>query len=597
MHHNLNHMHNNVTTAGKKKRAVTLLAGNQRQEASDLLEQVCQADPRDVEAWASLVQIYAQLGKASEVERCCHAIITILPNSEDAYYNLGCSLLLQSRLEEAATAFQKVLQLKPGHALANFNLGRVFHFLNRFDQALTHYKQTLRILPDFAEAHSAIGTLFGYQGQLDEAASHYRRAIRLKPKLIEAVIGLGVALTGLGNYDEAQEYAEQALRINPNNVDAIALAASIADYTGNAESAYALLAPVINASVNHVNIALTFANVSKAVGRQNEAIANMERILNSSDSLATANRLGLHFQLGKLYDAKGDYDKAFTHYQQGNALKPLSFDPRRHRLEIDALIGIYSPAFMAGMPRVSIRSDRPVFIVGMVRSGTSLVEQILASHPKVFGAGELPDMIQTAMSLHIVPGIEQHIPQSLHLQNQDKLNLLAQKYLDHLKRLSPDAVRVIDKAPLNFLCLGLIELLFPDARIIHCKRDPMDTCLSAYFQDFTRSHPYCYDLSNLGVFYREYRRLMQHWREVIKLPMLEVQYEELIADQETVSRRIIEFCDLDWDDRCLQFHKTKRYVTTASYDQVRQPLYKKSAGRWRNYERYLEPLSKTLQGN
>jgi hypothetical protein len=274
----------------------------------------------------------------------------------------------------------------------------------------------------------------------------------------------------------------------------------------------------------------------------------------------------------------------------------LTFDPWLHRLEMDALMNIYSPEFMARMPRASIRSERPVFIVGMVRSGTSLVEQILASHPAVYGAGELPDIIQTVLSLHTVLGTEQHYPQCLSKLTQEKTDWLAQQYLGHLASLSPDAARVIDKMPGNFMHLGFIELLFPGARIIHCMRDPLDTCLSAYFQDFSRTHQYSYDLSNLGAFYREYLRVMQHWREVLKLPMLEVRYEELVANQEAVTRRMVEFCGLEWDERCMQFHKAKRYVATASYDQVRQPLYNKSAGRWKHYERFLEPLRKGLRG-
>jgi len=247
------------------------------------------------------------------------------------------------------------------------------------------------------------------------------------------------------------------------------------------------------------------------------------------------------------------------------------------------------------MPRASVRSDRPVFIVGMPRSGTSLIEQILASHPQVFGAGELTDIVRLPLSLHTMLGTERKYPQCLSLLTQDRIDTFAQHYLDKLASLSPDASRVIDKMPGNFMHLGFIELLFPDARIIHCMRDPLDTCLSCYFQDFSRSHPYSYDLENLGAFYNEYRKIMQHWRSVLSIPMYEIQYEELVADQEMKSRELVEFCGLEWDERCLNFHETKRYVGTASYDQVRQPMYKKSAGRWKNYENRIDVLKKSLK--
>jgi hypothetical protein len=236
-----------------------------------------------------------------------------------------------------------------------------------------------------------------------------------------------------------------------------------------------------------------------------------------------------------------------------------------------------------------------VFIVGMVRSGTSLVEQILSSHPDVHGAGELPDIIQITNGLQDFLGASAPYPECLSLLKQEHLDALAQHYLEHLKQISPDARRVVDKMPGNFMHLGLIEMLFPEARVIHCMRDPVDTCLSAYFQDFSRSHPYAYDLSNLGAFYRAYLKVMAHWRKILRLPLFELQYEDLIANQEQVSRALIEFCGLEWDDRCLQFHETQRFVGTASYDQVNRPLYKQSVARWKRYERHLGPLLAALK--
>ncbi|MEE8429157.1 MAG: sulfotransferase, partial [Gammaproteobacteria bacterium] len=328
---------------------------------------------------------------------------------------------------------------------------------------------------------------------------------------------------------------------------------------------------------------------------QQEAIALMESLLKQNPVLATTSRCNLHFNLGKQYDDIGEYDKAFAHFQQGNSSKSVDFDTARYKSEMDALISTYTSDFLTRMPRATVRSDRPVFVVGMPRSGTSLVEQILSSHPSVFGAGELPDIVQLPLSLHVILGTEQRYPRCLPLLPQDKMDMLAQHYLDRLKSLSADATRVIDKMPGNFTHLGFIELLFPDARVIHIMRNPLDNCLSCYFQDFSRSHPYSYDLRVLGTFYNGYRRLMQHWRQVLTIPMMEVQYEELVANQEPISRELVKFCGLDWDERCLEFHKNKRYVGTASYEQVRRPMYQKSAGRWHNYESYLDPLMEVLK--
>ena len=251
---------------------------------------------------------------------------------------------------------------------------------------------------------------------------------------------------------------------------------------------------------------------------------------------------------------------------------------------------------MARLPRARVHSDRPVFIVGMVRSGTTLVEQILSSHPDVYGAGELPDITEITRALPGFLGTGDRYPECLPKLTPEAADVMARRYLDRLTQIAPKARRVTDKLPGNFMYLGLIEFLFPGARIIHCMRDPVDTCLSAYFQDFSNNHPYAYDLSNLGAFYRGYLKLMAHWRKVIHLPLLEIKYEDLISDQERVTRSLVEFCGLEWDNRCLQFHETKRFVGTASHDQVNRPLYRESIQRWKNYERHLEPLLAALNG-
>ena len=246
------------------------------------------------------------------------------------------------------------------------------------------------------------------------------------------------------------------------------------------------------------------------------------------------------------------------------------------------------------MPRSANRSKLPVFIVGMPRSGTSLVEQILASHPQVCGAGELEDAHGMTVTLATMLGGKIAYPACLTSAKRRHLDELAQRYLAKLSKFSRTAMRVTDKMPHNFMALGLIELLFPGAHIIHCKRDPVDTCLSIYGLEFNTNHPYADNLEHLGAYYLEYLRLMEHWKTVLSVPILEVQYEELVADQEGVSRQMVEFCGLPWDVRCLNFHQAERVVTTHSYDQVRRPIYKQSVARWKNYESHLAPLIAAL---
>ena len=321
----------------------------------------------------------------------------------------------------------------------------------------------------------------------------------------------------------------------------------------------------------------------------------MKRVLtDSAEKLSNYEQVSLHFGLGRLLDAADRYEEAFAHYRQGNTLKHEVFSPADHARYVDDIIATYNSDFMAKAPRANNDSTRPLFIIGMPRSGTTLVEQILVSHPQVAGGGELTFMNDIVRELPSLLGVSAPYLQSLAALTAEVCDRASRYYLDRIATISSDARYVTDKMPGNFMYLGLIALLFPRARIIHCGRDPLDTCLSCYFQYFPAGHPYAYDLDHLGGYYRQYQRLMQHWRTVIRLPMLEVQYQDLVADQERVSREIIAFCDLPWDERCLRFHETGRVVHTLSYDQVRQPLNQRSVGRWRHYDRFLAPLKKHL---
>jgi tetratricopeptide (TPR) repeat protein len=412
---------------------------------------------------------------------------------------------------------------------------------------------------------------------------------------VDAHLGLASVLLTQGKPEAARESCDKALQLDPANIDAIALSAYIAKRMGDTEKAFRLLAPLVQRGVEQVNVSVTFATVSRDLSRQAKAIELMEKTLGSNPALSVTGRTNLHFNLGMLYDNTRQYDKAFYHYRQSNMLKPLTFDQADYARLIERIIAIHSPESMARMPRARVHSDRPIFIVGMVRSGTTLVEQILSSHPDVHGAGELPAITEITRTLPAFLGTADRYPECLPKLNQEAADVMARRYVDRLAQIAPQAKRVTDKLPGNFMYLGLIELLFPGARVIHCMRDPVDTCLSAYFQDFSSNHPYAYGLSNLGAFYRGYLRLMAHWRKVIRLPQFEIKYEDLIADQERVTRSLVEFCGLEWDNCCLQFHETKRFVGTASNDQVNRPLYKQSVARWKNYEQYLGPLLAALR--
>jgi hypothetical protein len=299
--------------------------------------------------------------------------------------------------------------------------------------------------------------------------------------------------------------------------------------------------------------------------------------------LAPRRELHLRYALGKYFDDVGDYASAFSNYRRANELAKIGRPAHDRRLVtdgIDRLMQAHDKAWV-GRPRPEANpSERPVFIVGMPRSGTTLVEQILASQDRVFGAGELPFWNKAAARYGAAGEDEPAL-----------VAALAEEYLSELQALSADAARVVDKMPGNFLYLGLLHAALPNARIIHLERNPLDTCLSIYFQNFSAAHPYANDLEDLAHYYTEYLRIMGHWRRILPArALLEVSYEELGEDPETCSRRMLEFIGLPWNASCLQIHNSTRPVSTFSKRQVRQSINKASLERWRRYEPFIAPL-------
>jgi tetratricopeptide (TPR) repeat protein len=540
--------------------------------------------PDLAEAHSSLGNILLDLGQLDDAEASFRRGLELKPDSAEAYCDLGNALRALGKRDEAAASYHRALELNSGYAQAHNNLGNALRDLGRLDEAAVSYREALRLEPDMAEAHNNLGNALRDLGRLDEAAASYREALRLKPDLAGVHNNLAIVLGQQGRIAEAESVCRGALEMFPNSAATIALLAKLHADKGQFAEAEALFKRAIFLEPESAEAWAGIAGLRKFTDCDATWLAEAQRI--AEQGAPPRQEAQLRFAIGKYFDDVGDFPQAFINYQRANELaKPYTanFDKKRLTRAVDLIIHSCDQSLVTPNRTAVSTSRRPIFIVGMPRSGTSLAEQILASHPDVFGAGELPFWTVASSSFD-----------SSLLNGETGATLLcklAEEYLQLLQDLAPQADRVVDKMPANFWNLGLIHAVFPSARIIHMRRNPLDTCLSIYFQDFWAAHSYANDLEELAYYYTEYRRLMEHWRSALPLhAMLDVPYEELIDDPEAWTRKMLEFIDVPWDPICVDFHQVSRTVTTASKWQVRQKIYRSSVGRWRNYERFLGPL-------
>lgn len=476
--------------------------------------------------------------------------VEFLPDDAEAHGNLGNVLRAQGQLQGAVRSHRRALELDPNYAESHNNLGSVLQDLGLLDEAASYFRRATEIKPDFALAHSNLGNVLSLLNRPEECEASCRRALELNPKLTAAIVQLAEAEAGRGRFDAAEELAKRAIALEPDMPEAWA----------------------------------GLARWRKMSAADAEWLAAAQRIVGLP--WAPRREVHLRYALGKYFDDLRDYEQAFGHYRRANELAKLgrpSHDQGQFSQGIDKIIQSFDAEWLHRASVAANPSERPVFIVGMPRSGTTLTEQILASHASVFGAGELPFWNTAAVRHAAARGDGDEL---------GTLRGLGEAYLRLLDSLSPDARRVIDKMPANFLYLGLIHAALPNARIIHLGRHPIDTCLSIYFQNFDAKHGYANDLDDLAHYYREYIRLMVHWRRLLPAQsMLEVPYEGLVDDVEGWSRRMVEFIGVPWDANCLEFHRNERTVDTSSKWQARQKIHRTSVKRWRHYEKYLGPLA------
>jgi len=579
------------------------LRAGQLSVAEQTLRALVTAEPDNADAWCFLGIALGRQEKLDEAVNSFDQARRLRPDFADAHANLGITLVRQRHIDAAVVHLRDALALKPDHLFALNSLGNALAEQGRLEEAIATLRHALELQPAFAEAYINLGVLLKEQGKYDESVACYRQALSLRPNAVEALVNLGICLREQGRISEAVACHKQALDFQPNRAEAHAnLAAALVDQ-GDVEQA---LVHYQEALRLRPDCAQAYYGLGELVvaGHHHFTDAQREYIqaLVGREDMPLRDRISLHFMLASLSDREDAHAEAVTHYSAGNELRRRFFerrghayDAKRHELQIDELIGAFTPAYFQEVRRFGLESELPVFIVGMPRSGTSLVEQILASHPQVFGAGELLDMSRIAEALPGEAGDAAVSATRLARVTPEAAMSLASKYLGRLTQLGGGASRVIDKFPENYLHLGVIFTLFPSARVIHCRRSALDVCWSCHTQNFV-GLAFTASLQDLGHYYRQYTRLMAHWRSAVPRPMFEVDYEELVRDPGDVSRKLVDFCGLEWDERCLSFHAKRRVVRTASKLQVRQPVYTHAVGRWRPYEAYLGPLIDSLRG-
>jgi tetratricopeptide (TPR) repeat protein len=571
-------------------------------EALDLLHRAQEARGPHPMIHSNLGAVCLAAGLLDDAVAESRAAIRLSPGLAVAHFNLGAALRRQDRLEDAEPAFREAVRLAPRDVLARCNLGVVLHKLGKVPEALAHLQEAVRLAPNHAQAHHDLGAVLLGSGQSEAGVRRLREAVRLHPRFVEAHDNLGLGLRYLDRIDEAEACFREALRLHPAYVKARNNLANLLESQGKLDEAVAEFQETRRLDPHNAYAIAALSNLA-AAGRFRFSDADVRAIAErvARPDMPLDDRHQLHFALAMEYDRAGQYAEAFEHYRRGNEQRQelerrrgVVFDPAAHDRFVDRLIATFTPEHFERTSGFGVDSELPIFVVGMMRSGTTLAEQILASHPAVHGAGEL-SIIETLMNrLPQRLGSAETYPEVVRQLDAATARAVAAEGLQFLRERGGSADWVVDKLPANFFNLGAIATLYPKARIIHCRRDPIDTCLSAYFQNFGGSIPHALDLEHLGRYYRGYRRLMEHWAAVLPVPVFELSYEELTADQEAVSRRLVAFCGLRWDERCLAFHQTHRVVRTASVLQVRQPMYQSAVGRWKRYEAFLKPLLDVL---
>ena len=527
------------------EKAIGLIQQGQFAQAKPLVVQLSRKAPKHPLVWNLLGVIVSEDGDYDRAVEYFRKAAKLAPRDADFHNNLGEAYRKAGRSAESLPCFEAALKLPPAHAAAHNNLGAALNALHREEEAVAHLSKAVQLRPDNYEAYANLGMALINQRKARQAIPCFERAYQLNPEDPVVLRQLGHALEHDDRFEEALELYDKATeKIGPDNSIQVERISNL-ERQGRKDEAWELLTPLLESAPDEPGVVRMLAVLSRRTERRDEAYERLRKTLQDPD-LDDDDRIGLYFASGELADSMKRYDEAFDAYAKGNALVGRPYDHAAFVREQDASERVYAAGWQQRLSMATNRSELPVFIVGMPRSGTTLTEQILACHRAVHGAGELTSILDITKQLASRYSDSDGYPDCVTKADVASLDQIADQHLSFLQESGGEAIRVIDKLPHNHRHLGLINQLFPGARVIHCTRDAADTCLSCFFQSFYGGHGYSNDLTLLGAHYRLYQRAMAHWCEMLDIPILEVPYETLVGDQEAMSREMVAFLDLPW---------------------------------------------------
>jgi tetratricopeptide (TPR) repeat protein len=574
--------------------AEALIMQGRLKEALASLEQAEALEPGSPSIRMKKAKVLTGLGNEDDATRELEASFKLTPHREDLVRGLG--LQRMGNLRDAEKVYRDVLLKDPSNVDALRLLAGVAMRAKQWGDAEALLERALELAPDFHQGWFDLGLSRQEQDKTAEAIHAYEQVIRLEPGLPQGYTSVGTVKAMIGSHDEAMEQFQAALERDPAHFGALSGMGHVLKTIGKQDEAIASYRECVRQNPDHGETWWSMANLKTFKFTDDEIESMAARA--ERETLIEEQRANFFFALGKAWEDKKDYDQAFEYYARGNANRRdrESYDPVQTVDLHDRFIETFSKEFLEEQRGGGCDSRAPILIVGLPRSGSTLIEQILASHPDVEGTHELPDLGRVARSIGLGREDRKAYPEAMASLGSAELRRLGEEYLQRTERHRElGKPRFTDKLPNNFVHVGFLELVLPNAKIINAKRHPLDSCLGGFKQLFARGQPFTYDQFEIAEFYLEYQRIMDHWHEVLPGRVLDVQYENVVDNLETQVRRILEYCELPWNDACLRYYDNERAVKTASSEQVRQPIYSSAKHRWRNFEKHLGPMIEVLE--